>query len=72
MNIRKSYDFKWAYVLKESISIPNNLVLVREYKDHYSWQISEPCLISDFNDRLNEFIKDQPALSSEEFKKLLI
>ena len=72
MNIAKSYDFKWVYVLKEGISIPNNLVLVHEYNDHYSLQTTEPCSITDFNDRLNEFIKDQPALSSDEFKKLLI
>lgn len=72
MNIAKSYNFKWVYVLKEGILIPNNLVLVQEYKDHYSLQTSEPCSISDLNDRLNEFIKAQPALSSEEFKKLLI
>ena len=72
-NISKSYgaNAKWIYVLKQAISIPKKLILLHEYKDHYSLQTSELCTIAELNDRLNEFIKDQPTMSFEEFKKLL-
>ena len=70
-NIAKSYNAKCVYVLKQGVAIPKSLILVHEYKDHYSLQTSEPCTIAELNDRLNEFIKDHPTIPFKEFKKLL-
>lgn len=71
-NISKSLKYSYVYEIPEGTEIPDDLILLHEYLDHYSLQTSVKCTPLDLNYRLNSFIMKQKSLTKEEYTKILI
>lgn len=71
IEIEKSYKYTHIYQIMEGAEIPEELILVHEYKDHYSLQTSVVCTPLELNNRLSNFLYKQKSLTKEEFIKLL-
>lgn len=71
-NIAMTYKFKYAYEIPINTPIPENLILLHEYKDHYSLQTAIKCTHEELNDRLTNFLKKQTLMSKENFLKKLL
>ena len=53
-------------MIKEGTLIPENLVLLHEFKDHYSMQTSVACTEKEINQRLTKFLKENAELVARE------
>lgn len=48
----------FIYLIKEGTKIPENLVLLHEFVQHFSLQTSVPCKEAVLNERLTQFLKE--------------
>ncbi len=67
----KSYNFDFVYEISEGTQIPDDLILVHEYCDHYSLQTSIISSPEDLNNKLTMFLQKQKSLKKEDFLKLI-
>ncbi len=69
--LAKSYNFDCVYEISEGTQIPDDLILVHEYSDHYSLQTSIISSPEDLNKKLTMFLQKQKSLKKDDFLKLV-
>jgi len=55
------------FILPKGLVIPDYFVLIHEYLDHYSLQTAESCALSEFNQRLTNFLKPLKSITVKQY-----
>ena len=55
----------FIYMIKKGTPIPEQLVLLHEFRDHHSLQTSVVCTEKEINERLTKFLKENAVLISK-------
>ena len=56
-----------VYRLQEGNQLPDELVIIHERDDHYSFQTTEPVALATFNERLTQYLEQCPSQTKEQF-----
>ena len=56
-----------VYRLQEGTRLPDELVILHERDDHYSFQTTEPVTLEDLNVRLTDYLEQCPKQTKEQF-----
>lgn len=56
-----------VYRMSEGTQLPQELVVIHERDDHYSFQTTEPVTLETLNDRLTKFLEQCPSQTKEQF-----
>jgi len=59
-----------VFVLEAGLPLPENLVLVHEFDDHYSVQVKKAMPLANFNHELSTLLKSCKALTAQEYLEL--
>ena len=54
-----------VYRIQEGTTMPSGLVLIHEHTDHYSLQVSEQMLLTEFNAKLTAFLQTLPHATKD-------